>query len=199
MPNATSGTNKSTQNNTPTDTHKHVQRMHTSTDQRKHASSHTHIYTQIPQQPTFTKADSTLRSSQAVPHPSTNRALRRLTSEVRRDPVHSTRYGRQQVSRPMRHQRTTTHTHARRDTDTHQTLSVALCVAADQSFRHRSHFGSRYKLGCCGHAGLFGLGSIPFSCELTTSPACTHAQVIHRRAYVGLCYIISVHRRRAVS
>ena len=23
---------------------------------------------------------------------------------------------------------------------------------------HRSHFGSRYKLGCCGHAGLFGHG-----------------------------------------
>ena len=44
------------------------------------------------------KADSTLRSSQAVPHPSTNRALRRLTSEVRRDPVHSTRYGRQRGS-----------------------------------------------------------------------------------------------------
>jgi hypothetical protein len=43
------------------------------------------------------KADSTLRSSQAVPHPSTNRALRRLTSEVRRDPVHSTRYGRQRI------------------------------------------------------------------------------------------------------
>ena len=41
------------------------------------------------------KADSTLRSSRAVPHPSTTRALRRLTSEVRRDPVHSTRYGRQ--------------------------------------------------------------------------------------------------------
>ncbi len=40
------------------------------------------------------KADSTLRTSQAVPHPSTNRALRRLTSEVGRDPVHSTRYGR---------------------------------------------------------------------------------------------------------
>ena len=40
------------------------------------------------------KADSTLRSSRAVPHPSTNRALRRLTSEVRRDPVYSTRYGR---------------------------------------------------------------------------------------------------------
>ena len=41
------------------------------------------------------KADSTLRCSQAVPHPSTNRALCRLTSEVKRDPVHSTRYGRQ--------------------------------------------------------------------------------------------------------
>ena len=42
-----------------------------------------------------TIADSTRRSSQAVPHPSTNRALCRLTSEVGRDPVHSTRYGRQ--------------------------------------------------------------------------------------------------------
>ena len=40
------------------------------------------------------KADSTLRSSQAVPHPSTNRALCCLTSEVERDPVHSTWYGR---------------------------------------------------------------------------------------------------------
>ena len=40
------------------------------------------------------KANSTLRASRAVPHPSTDRALRRLTSEVRRDPVHSTRYGR---------------------------------------------------------------------------------------------------------
>ena len=44
------------------------------------------------------KADSTLRSSRAVPHPSTNRALCRLTSEVGRDPVHSTRYGRQRKS-----------------------------------------------------------------------------------------------------
>ena len=41
------------------------------------------------------KAGGTLRSSRAVPHPSTNRALRRLTSEFGRDPVHSTRYGRQ--------------------------------------------------------------------------------------------------------
>ena len=45
----------------------------------------------------FEKASSTLRSSRAVPHPSTNRALRRLTSEVGRDPVHSTRYGRQRL------------------------------------------------------------------------------------------------------
>ena len=36
------------------------------------------------------KANSTQRSSQAVPHPSTNRALCRLTSEVRRDPMFST-------------------------------------------------------------------------------------------------------------
>ena len=26
---------------------------------------------------------------------------------------------------------------------------------------HRSHFGSRYKLGCCGHAGLFDRGFEP--------------------------------------
>ena len=41
------------------------------------------------------KADSTLRSSWAVLHPSTDWALRRLTSVVRRDPAHSMRYGRQ--------------------------------------------------------------------------------------------------------
>ena len=44
------------------------------------------------------KAGSTPGCSQAVPHPSTNRALCRLTSEVERDPVHSTRYGRQWIS-----------------------------------------------------------------------------------------------------
>ena len=32
--------------------------------------------------------------------------------------------------------------------------------------RHRSHFGSRYKLGCCGHASLFGgLASAPSECQ----------------------------------
>lgn len=35
------------------------------------------------------KAVSTLKGSQAVPDPSTNRALHRLTSEFGRDPVHS--------------------------------------------------------------------------------------------------------------
>ena len=45
------------------------------------------------------KAGSTRGCSQAVPHPSTNRALCRLTSEVERDPVHSTRYGRQRKVR----------------------------------------------------------------------------------------------------
>jgi hypothetical protein len=54
---------------------------------------------QCREQAKWQKADSTLRSSQAVPHPSTNRALRRLTSEVRRDPVYSTRYGRQRGKR----------------------------------------------------------------------------------------------------
>ena len=44
------------------------------------------------------KAGSTPGCSQAVPHPSTNRALCRLTSEVERDPVHSTRYGRQRMA-----------------------------------------------------------------------------------------------------
>ena len=43
------------------------------------------------------KADSTLGTSQAVPHPSTIRALCHLTSEVGRDPVYLTRYGRQRI------------------------------------------------------------------------------------------------------
>ena len=52
------------------------------------------------------KADST-RASQAVPHPSTDRALRHLTSEFGRDPVHSTRYGRQRREvRQTRHMNT---------------------------------------------------------------------------------------------
>ncbi len=41
------------------------------------------------------KAGSTLRSSRAPPHLSTNQALRRVTSEVGRDPVRSRRCGRQ--------------------------------------------------------------------------------------------------------
>ena len=48
------------------------------------------------------KADSTLRTSRAVPQPSTDRALCRLTSEVERAPVHSTRYGRQLIKHMRR-------------------------------------------------------------------------------------------------
>ena len=34
---------------------------------------------------------------------------------------------------------------------------------------HRSHFGSRYKLGCCGHAGLFCRGSEACVCVRRTT------------------------------
>ena len=59
-----------------------------------HGSGHTPVAKswplQFPKHGAFhIKADSTLRSSQAVPHPSKNRALCRLTLEVRRDPVFS--------------------------------------------------------------------------------------------------------------
>ena len=40
------------------------------------------------------KASSTLRASQAVPHPSTDRALQRLTCKCGRDCVYSLGYGR---------------------------------------------------------------------------------------------------------
>jgi hypothetical protein len=55
------------------------------------------------------KAHSTRRASRAVPHPSTDRALCRLTSEVRRDPVHSTRYGRERTTTLTRHNLTKHH------------------------------------------------------------------------------------------
>ena len=42
------------------------------------------------------KANSTLRASRAVPHPSTDRAFHRLTSEFRWDRVYSMKYGRWQ-------------------------------------------------------------------------------------------------------
>ena len=44
-------------------------------------------------------AGSTLRSSRAVPHPTANRAMRRLTLEVGSDFLHSARYGR--ITRPI--------------------------------------------------------------------------------------------------
>ena len=51
-----------------------------------------------PQTPRDKKAGSTQRSSHPVPHGSTDRALRRLTSEFERDPVYSSRYGRRRIS-----------------------------------------------------------------------------------------------------
>ena len=45
----------------------------------------------------YKKAVITQRDSRGVPHRSTNRALRRLTSEFRWDPVHSTQYERRQT------------------------------------------------------------------------------------------------------
>ena len=45
-------------------------------------------------------------------------------------------------------------------------LELFLGIQSRESSQHRSHFGSRYKLGCCGHAGLFDLGSIPPGCLL---------------------------------
>ena len=47
---------------------------------------------------------------------------------------------------------------------------VTLCWAVSSvsvtlvSSMHGSHFGSRYKLGCCGHAGLFCRGSEAYVC-----------------------------------
>ena len=46
------------------------------------------------------KANSTLRASRAVPHPSTDRAFRRLTSEFGWDRVYSTKYGRWRHATP---------------------------------------------------------------------------------------------------
>ena len=117
------------------------------------------------------KADSTLRYSQAVPDPSTNRALSRLTSEVKRDPVHSTRCGRQRQERENRDRRANTRRLARttrakrtqrtaRATRNNKSSSsssrfTAKPTAIPNSWNlvghfkcHRSHFGSRYTLGC---------------------------------------------------
>ena len=83
-----------------TNTHTHTRTLsHPAThprarQQEQHRGMHRNTYGE--------KADSTLRSSQAVPHPSTNRALCCLTSEVERDLVHSTRYGRRRhLRRPI--------------------------------------------------------------------------------------------------
>ena len=49
------------------------------------------------------KANSTLRASRAVPHPSTDRAFHRLTSEFRWDRVYSMKYGRWRRQTKLHH------------------------------------------------------------------------------------------------
>ena len=39
-------------------------------------------------------------------------------------------------------------------------LDVKPKPGANAILGHRSHFGSRYKSGCCGHAGLFGRSAV---------------------------------------
>ena len=66
---------------------------------------------------------------------------------------------------------------------------------------HRSHFGSRYKLGCCGHAGLFYVrwlslavrfGRVLFAAwrrgrqRAEWSGACTHACLAIMGSVLGL-------------
>ena len=59
--------------------------------------------------------------------------------------------------------------------------------------RHRSHFGSRYKLGCCGHASLFGGGeslNIYVSCFVVLSDcvdisvSVSRGGAINQRGYI---------------
>ena len=56
----------------------------------------------LPAYNAYEKANGTRRASQAVPHPSTDRALRCLTSEFGWDRVHSSQYGRwRRISRQI--------------------------------------------------------------------------------------------------
>ena len=62
------------------------------------------------------------------------------------------------------------------DADTaHIFFILQLCRPARKcgSLNHRSHFGSRYKLGCCGRAGFFGFGFKPTG--ISQNPARPHA------------------------
>ena len=119
---------------------------------------------------THRKADSTLRASRAVPHPSTDRALCRLTSEVRRDPVHSTRYGRQRKrtehhceTRRLQEQKECMRqdirstvaehmsihaTHGKRRSCTPQSLDNGAAVSFELSISSL-HSGVRFGLLCC--------------------------------------------------
>ena len=77
------------------------------------------------------KANSTLRASRAVPHPSTDRAFRRLTSEFGWDRVYSTKYGRWRKHPIPR-------THEAAEAPRRIRLSRWKTLSC-----HRSHFGSK--------------------------------------------------------
>ena len=62
------------------------------------------------------KANSTLRASRAVPHPSTDRAFRRLTSEFGWDRVYSTKYGRWRNQHPDQQQQCSEDSNQKRKT-----------------------------------------------------------------------------------
>ena len=66
-------------------------RKPTATHRRPHEMPHQKMFSQ-PR--IYKNANSTLRASRAIPHPSTDRAFRRLTSEFGWDRVYSTKYGR---------------------------------------------------------------------------------------------------------
>jgi hypothetical protein len=57
----------------------------------------------------------------------------------------------------------------------HISFILELCRPARKcgSLNHRSHSGSRYKLGCCAHASLFGFGFKPTG--ISQNPARPHA------------------------
>ena len=136
------------------------------------------------------KADSTLRSSRAVPHPSTNRALRRLTSEVERDPVHSTRYGRQR-----------TFSSAATFTNTileNSKLQDSKCVWSPQTVGIASKLCKRLRVCVrgflyeCMHACMYACVVPVYICMYVCMHACMHACMnacMHICMYAACMYV----------
>ena len=152
-----------------------------------------------------------------VPQPSTNRALRRLTSEVGRDLVYSARYGRQRPRLRELHSPMALGPKYHKKMVTLLDLCVSslrrghanlLCIVpiltddprresnhfgAARHYDHRSHFGSRYKLGCCGNASLLFGSSNPVGARpgaghqaIGSSRAWLHVQAKVQRGQYGI-------------